>query len=135
MVTSKPAARVNGRRLQTVFFPTHAKLVTYSSQFLWRHQNGMWKIQLSDWSICTTWYQYSILIGQSVYRPLLLLLRVWLRKHRKDKVNNLNFYKLKTLYCLKSRIDISRDALVLSKGKIRVENPVNMAIQPDLYFL
>ena len=25
------------------FFPTQAKLVTNSSQFLWRHQNGMWK--------------------------------------------------------------------------------------------
>lgn len=34
IVTSKPAARVNGRRLQTVFFPTQAKLVTNSSQFL-----------------------------------------------------------------------------------------------------
>ena len=43
------------------FSPT--KLGTNSSRFLWRHQNGMWKIRLSDWSICTTWHKFSILIG------------------------------------------------------------------------
>ena len=60
----------NGRRLQTAF---PIKLVTNSARFLWRHQYGMWKILPSDWSICTTWSKYSILIGYTLYRQPLLL--------------------------------------------------------------
>ena len=52
------------------------KLGTKRLRFLWRHQNGMWKYGF----LIGPFFKYSILIGQPIYRPILLL-AVYLEQH------------------------------------------------------